>query len=94
MTDALNTLMKICNSDDCPTIIHDAIQNVAALAFKSGGCHVIKPVMEDLEGKSLFVALVVGRFGNVIKDVQTLMFQMFKRNVKKKVLRSSMPRQI
>ena len=37
-----------CNSDGCPTIIHDAIQNVAALVFNNGGCHVVnQPVMED-----------------------------------------------
>ena len=44
------------------TIIHDAIQNIAALVFKSGGCHVVnKPVMEDLEGKSLIADhMVIG----------------------------------
>merc|ERR1712070_1014395 len=30
----------------------------------------------------LFVAFVVDRFGNVIKSVQDLMFQMFKRNAR------------
>jgi hypothetical protein len=139
-------ICNACNSDGCPTIIHDAIQNVAALAFKSGGCHVVnKPTMEDLEGKSLiadhmiigngthdgrsimidyrhtdsgqtdpldftshlikdmngkiakynavsnrnghlFVEFVVDRFGAVIKEVQNLMFQMFKRNAKNKEL--------
>ena len=135
-------ICNACNSDGCPTIIHDAIQNVAALAFKSGGCHVTnQPVMEDLDGKRLvpdhmitgngthdgrsimidyrhtdsgqtdpfdstshltkdidgknaqykavsnrnghlFVAFVVDRFGTVIKSVQDLMFQMFKRNAR------------
>ena len=47
-------ICNACNSDGCPTMIHDAIRNVSALVFKSGGCHVVnKPIMEDLEGKSL-----------------------------------------
>ena len=47
-------MCNACNSDGCPTIIHDAIQNVAALAFKSGRCHVVnQPVMKDLDGKRL-----------------------------------------
>ena len=56
-------ICNTCNSDGYPTIIiHDAIQNVAALAFKSGVCHVVnKLVMEDLEGKSLIADhMVVG----------------------------------
>ena len=37
-----------CNADACPKIIHDAIQNVAVLAFKNAGCHVMnKPTVED-----------------------------------------------
>ena len=44
-------ISNACNIDDCPTMIPDAIQNVAALAFKNGGCHVIdKLVMEDIPG--------------------------------------------
>ena len=135
-------ICNACNSDSCPTIIHNTIQNVAVLAFKSGGCHVVnQPVMEDSDGNRLvpdhliigngtsdgrsimidyrhtdsgqtdpfdpsshlikdvdgknaqykavsnrnghlFVAFVVDRFGNVIKSVQDLMFQMFKRNAR------------
>jgi hypothetical protein len=41
-----------------------------------------------------FVAFVVDRFGTAIEYVQYLMFQMFKRNAKKIVLRSPMLRQI
>ena len=140
-------ICNACNSDGCPTIIHDAIQNVAALAFKSGGCHVVnKPFMEDMESKSLiadhmiigngahdgrsimidyrhtdsrqtnpldsishlnkdingkiakyntvsnrnghlFVPFAVDRFGTVIKEVQNLMFQMFKRYAKNNCIR-------
>ena len=35
-----------------------------------------------MENPDLFVAFVVDRFGTVIKGVQDLMFQMFKRNAR------------
>lgn len=60
------------HGDCCPTIIHDAIQNVAALAFKNGGCHVInKRVMEILEGKSLIADHMI--IGNGIQDGYSIM---------------------
>ena len=46
-------ICNACNADACPTIIHDAIQNVAVLAFKNAGCHVVnKQAVEDEVGKT------------------------------------------
>jgi hypothetical protein len=36
-------------ADACPTIIHDTIQNVAALDFKNGGCHVVNKIETKLK---------------------------------------------
>ena len=65
--------MNACNSDGCPAIIHDAIQNVAALAFKSrDDRHVVNtPVMEDLEGKSLIADHMI--IGNGTQDGRSIM---------------------
>ena len=47
-------ICNACNADACPTIIHVAVQNVFAQAFKNAGCHVVnKPNVEDVDGKLL-----------------------------------------
>ena len=53
-------------------IIHDAIQNVAALAFKHAGCHVMnKPTVEDEDGKTLIPDYLI--LGNGTQSGQGLM---------------------
>ena len=65
-------ICNACNADACPTIIHDAVQNVFAQAFKNAGCHVVnKPSVEDEDGKLLVPDHLV--LGNATESGQGLM---------------------
>ena len=65
-------ICNACNSDACPTIIHDAVQNVFAQAFKNAGCHVVnKPTVEDDDGKFLIPDHLI--LGNGTQSDQSLM---------------------
>ena len=65
-------ICNACNSDACPTVIHDAVQNVFAQAFKNAGCHVVnKPNVEDEDGKLLVPDHLI--LGNATESGQGLM---------------------
>ena len=55
-------------------MIHDAIQNVFAQAFKNAGCHVVnKPTVEDDDGKILIPDHLI--LGNGTQSGQSLMIE-------------------